>query len=37
MTDFKSFLVKFFMDLLLGENNSLSNREMYISNVQSLN
>lgn len=30
------FLVKFFKNLLLGENNPLSNREMHISNAQSL-
>lgn len=30
------FLVKFFRNLLLGENNTLSNRAMHISNSQSL-
>ena len=30
------YLVRFFKNLLLGENNQLSNREMHISNIQSL-
>ena len=30
------FLIRFFRNLLLGENNVLSNREMHISNTQSL-
>lgn len=30
------FLIKFFENLLLGKNNLLSNREMHISNIQSL-
>ena len=31
-----TFLIRFFRNLLLGENNPLSNREMHISNIQSL-
>ena len=30
------YLVRFFKNLLLGESNPLSNREMHISNIQSL-
>ena len=30
------YLVRFFKNLLLGENNQLSNREMHITNIQSL-
>ena len=30
------YLVRFLKNLLLGENNQLSNREMHISNIQSL-